>query len=148
VEVVRPGAALADATAGSARPDLVIDLRSRQTHVNSNGLLTFVSVITLTLVPMVTEQSFAIDVAVRDPSGFVLASDTYEGRMVEYVGVGLWLVRQAAEVLDRTGARPFDASKEMSNDLYAQLCQLGFHARVRRDVLRGFAPSSGQAAAP
>jgi hypothetical protein len=141
VEVPRDGDTLPEA-AGRAPPDLVVDLRSRLIHRGSDGVLMFfLSLMTMTVVPMMSEQTFAQEVIVRDPSGFLLANETYEARLLEYVGVALWAVRKAAENLDRSGAPPFNARAELSNDFYAQLCQLTFHARMRRDVMRGFAPA-------
>ncbi len=124
-----------------AEPDLVIELSSRLLHKESSGPLWALTVISLTLVPAVTEYSIAQDVSIRDASGFLLASDSLKARFIEYFGAGVWSVNWVLDTLVRppeeelTGEAP---ARDFSRDFYAQLSQLAFNARVRSDVLRSF----------
>ena len=100
---------------------------------------------TLTLVPMMEEQSFAQDVTVRDSSGSLLASDSLQSRFIEYFGVGVWGVNWVADLLLRSEADKITgdvAQREFSNDLYSQLSQLMLNARVRSQVLHDFEPQT------
>ncbi len=126
-----------------AQPDLVVDLSSRLLHKETSGPLWALTALSLTLIPAVTEYSVAQDVTIRDPSGFLLASDSLKARFIEYFGAGVWGVNWVLDALVRpseeelTGEAP---ARDFSRDFYAQLSQLAFNARVRSDVLRSFEP--------
>ena len=76
-------------------------------------------------------------------SGFLLATDRYRGRLVERFGAGVWVGNW---VLDRFIREPEErltgeaASTDLSNDLYRQLSQLVFNARMRQEALQLQAP--------
>lgn len=140
VEVPRAGRSARDDQA-EAKPDLIIDLKARLVHEENSGLLWTLSVMTFTLVPAITESTFAQEVTIRDSSGFLLASDTLQGRFIRYTGVGLWAVNGALDLFvrsdeeDLTGDSP---KKDFSRDFHGQLSQLAFNARMRSWVMRGF----------
>lgn len=127
----------------AARPDLVIDLRSRLLHEDNNSLLWGISWLTFTLVPAIEEDTFSQEVTIRDADGFLLASDVMQGRFVRYFGLGVWGVNAALDLLVRPESERLtgdEANRDFSRDFYGQLSQLAFHARMRVMVLRGFEP--------
>jgi hypothetical protein len=125
-------------------PDLSIELRSRLLHEENSKLLWFLSIASFTLVPTIAEFTFAQEVTIRDSAGFVLASDSLQGRFVKYFGLGVWAVNGALDFLVRaedeklTGAR---AGQEFTRDFYRQISQLTFDAHMRSLVMRGFQPA-------
>jgi hypothetical protein len=127
----------------TARPDLVIDLRSRLLHEDKNALLWGISWFTLTLVPSIEEDTFSQEVTIRDADGFLLASDVMQGRFMHYFGIGVWGVNAALDLLVRPESEKLTgdvAKRDFSRDFYGQLSQLAFHARMRSMVLRSFEP--------
>jgi hypothetical protein len=126
---------------GSLAPevDLRLELTSRQVHQSHDLVTRVLFALTASLVPAVTEYSFALDVVVQDGSGFLLAADTLEGRIVRRIGVGVWGVNK---VMDRFAREPEDivlddsAYKELSEDLYGQLSQMVFNAGLQWRVLQ------------
>lgn len=137
--------------ADAVKPDLVLDVRSRRLHHEYNRALALLSAMTFTIIPTVEEESYEQEVIVRDGSGALLASDTYQARFTEYFGAGIYAVNGAADVFTRpseewvvTGA----AQRDFSRDFYGQLSQLLFNARVRAQVLRGFEPPPPPPAPP
>jgi hypothetical protein len=140
VEIPRPGASARDEQ-GGPKADLIIDLKARLVHEENSALLWTLSGLTFTLVPAITEFTFAQEVTILDSSGFQLASDTLQGRFVRYCGVGLWAVNGALDLLVRSDAEDLtgdSAQKDFSRDFYGQLSQLAFNARMRSLVIRGF----------
>lgn len=119
--------------------DLKLELSSRQVHQSHDIVTRVLFVLTASLVPAVTEYSFALDVVVTDGSGFLLASDTLEGRIIRRIGAGVWGVNK---VMDRWVREPEDtvlddsAYKELSQDLYGQLSQMVFNAGMQWRVLQ------------
>ncbi|MDY7226590.1 hypothetical protein [Hyalangium rubrum] len=151
VEVPRAGRSTRD-DQGGKKPDLIIDLKARLVHEENSALLWALSGLTLTLVPAITESTFSQEITIRDSSGFLLASDTLQGRFVRYCGVGLWAVNGTLDLLvrsdeeDLTGDAP---KKDFSKDFHGQLSQLAFNARMRSWVMRGFEePPRAQEAQP
>ena len=150
VEVLRPGISARDEP-GEPKADLIIDLKARLVHEENSALLWTLSGLTLTLVPAITESTFAQEVTIRDSSGFQLASDTLQGRFVRYTGVGLWAVNSALDLLVRSDAEELtgDVAKEdFSRDFHGQLSQLAFNARMRSWVMRGFEEPPRRAESP
>jgi len=127
-----------DAEAGGPA-DLVLEIRSRRLHQSNDTLWWAASLSTLTIVPAITESTFAQDVVVRDASGFVLVSDSLQGRLVRRFGVGAWagnavlnkLLREEPDKVTQDSA-----GEALSDDLYRQLSQLVFNADVQRRVLQ------------
>ena len=118
--------------------DLTVELVSRQLHTANDPITWWLFFMSATVVPAVTEESFAIDVTVRDQEGFVLVQDSLQGRLVRRMGIGAWgtnvlLDRFLREESDRlTGDA---AHQDLSEDLYGQLSQLLFNARMQWEVL-------------
>jgi hypothetical protein len=131
------------------QPDLTIELRSRLVHEANNRLLWILSVASLTLVPTIAELTFVQDVTIRDGSGFVLASDSLQGRFINYFGFGIWAVNSALDFLVRSQEEKLtgkQAHQEFTRDFYRQISQLTFDAHMRSMVLRGFQPQPAPAA--
>ncbi len=123
------------------KPDLIIDLESRLLSDETDRLFSVLCVLTATLVPWMTDTSLAEDITIRDGDGFLLASDSFQARLVSYFGLAVWavnglldlIVRGENEKLTGKGQTPV-----LSRDFYSQLSQLAFHARTRSLVLGGF----------
>jgi hypothetical protein len=150
-DVPRPGLSARDEQ-GGPKADLIIDLKARLVHEERSALLGVVSGLTLTLVPAISEFTFAQEVTIRDSSGFQLASDTLQGRFVRYTGIGIWAVNSALDLLVRPDEEELTgdaAKKDFSRDFHRQLSQLAFNARMRSLVMRGFEePPRDQASLP
>ena len=133
------------------RPDLVIELRSRLLHRENSKLLWILSATTFTLVPTIAEYTFAQEVTIRDSAGFVLASDSLQGRFVKYFGLGVWAVNRVADFLVRAEDEKLtgnQAPQEFTRDFYRQISQLTFDAHMRSLVLRGFQPQPAPTTPP
>lgn len=142
--------ALGEGEAAAPRADLVLELRARQLSHRNDPLRWILCYGTLSLVPAVTETTFAQDVTIRDGSGFLLLSDTLKGRIVRRFGVGTWA---GNKLLDLVWRDPEDeivgsdkAGRDLSADLYGQLSQLMFNAEMRWKVLQQVPPVSGEGA--
>jgi hypothetical protein len=128
--------------------DLTLQLSARKIHATTHPLSWIVSLGTFTLVPAVSEVTFAQDVEIRDNTGFLLAETSLQGRIVRYFGAGTWAwnnildawkIRKPEDRLSR-GAM----NKHMSENLYGQLSQLMFNAKIQREVLDEGAPLQGR----
>ncbi len=134
------------ATAAEPPPtDLILELRAHRVHIKNHHLTWLMCVATFSLVPAVAEYTFHQDVIVRDGSGYLLATDVLEGRIVRYGGGGYWLGTKLTDLLWRDkGERILDVSnphQELSADFYAQLTQVVFNAKMRRRVLERASPA-------
>ncbi|MGQ0507688.1 MAG: hypothetical protein ACT4TC_20490 [Myxococcaceae bacterium] len=141
VEVEIPG------SGGTAdlKPQFVLDLKSRLLHEDNSPLLWVLSGVTFTLIPGISEYTFAADVEIHDPSGSLLIADTLQGRFVRYFGAGVWVVNKAADLLVRSKEEKLTgdaASEDFSRDFYRQISQLMLHAKTRALVLRSFEAES------
>jgi hypothetical protein len=128
-------------TAPSDQPatDLTLELRSRKIHEAKNPLLWMLCVSTFTLVPSITEYTFTQDVIIRDETGFLLASQSLEGRLVQQIGIATWAGNMILDVAWRADADKLTgtaANEDLSRDLYRQLSQLVFNAKVQWQVLQ------------
>ena len=124
--------------------DLIMELRSRKVQEYSDPLLETLCVLTSTLVPMVRETVFAQDVTIRDASGFLLVSDTLQGRLITRIGAGAWVGNRFMNVVWRRGDEKLTeeaVGRDLSADLYGQLSQLTFNAKMQWRVLQEAAPS-------
>ena len=140
------GAALDDALAQplddgvplEERTALVLELRARQVHKARHPLSWALFSVSFSLLPGVIEETFAQVVEIRDASGFLLARDTMEGRIVQSFGAGVWA---GNKILDWTIRPPEEEltgealQRDLSGDLYGQLSQLMFNAKVQQQVL-------------
>ena len=148
-----PAGGLAGGQAGRpAAPttDLVLELRAQELHTRNDPLSWVLCIATGTLVPAVTESTFAQDVVIRDGTGFLLLTDRLEGRIVRTMGVGTWAGNRLLDVLWRKKEDELNdkaVHADVSADLYGQLSQLLFNARMRWKVLQEATPA-GRATAP
>ena len=116
------------------RTDLTVELRAREVHKASRPLSWVLNVMSLTIVPGLSEQTFAQEVVIRDDTGFLLVRDELQGRLVERFGAGVWLGNKFLDFAFREDEDHLagDAAKEdLSADLYGQLSQLVFDAKLR-----------------
>jgi len=132
------GLGLEEDTTSRAPADLVVELRTEAVHKNPHPLSWGLCYITGTLVPAVRESTFTQRVVVRDSDGFLLAQSTFEGRIIFSFGIGTWggnklldlTVREPSEELTGEGAKA-----DLSKDLYEQLTQVVYNAKVRGQLL-------------
>ncbi len=127
--------------------DLILELRARELSSSNDLLLWSLCIASFTVVPAVTETSFAQDVTIRDGGGALLYRESLQGRLVRRFGAGVWagnaalnLFRDEADKITRDSA-----AAQLSGDLYLQLSQLTWNARVRREMLQQAAPGAGSA---
>ena len=123
--------------------DLVLELRARRLHLTSEPLSWIFCIGSATLIPAVTEATFAQDVEIRDGTGFLLIRDSMEGRLVRTFGVGSWLGNKLLDLVWRKKDQRISgkaAHRDLSADLYGQLSQLVFNAKMRWTVLREATP--------
>lgn len=121
--------------------DLFVELRAKVTDESLSESSYFLSALTLTIVPTVEEQTVAQSVLVRDREGIVLAEDAFEARFVSYGGIGIYGVNWLLDALVRADEDELtgDAMEnELSDDLYRQISQLAYEARVKKRVMDGF----------
>ena len=136
---------------GPPAADLTLELNSRELHVANDPVSWVLFVMSSTVVPAITESSFAIDVTVRDQSGFLLVEDSLQGRLVRRLGVGAWGTNK---LLDRFIRAPEDqitgdqAHEDLSEDLYGQLGQLVFNAKLQWEVLAQVPTTSAVSQSP
>lgn len=117
-----------------ARPlQLTVELRAREVHRATDPLSVLLCLGTLTVVPAVSEFTFAQDVVIRDATGFLLADRSLEGRLVTRAGVGPWLGNHLLDLGRRREQRVTGdaAAEDLSSDLYQQLSQLVFNAQLQ-----------------
>jgi len=135
----------------AAKPDLIVELTSRQLHSENSALQWALCYASFTLIPAVTEATFAQDVILRDTDGFLLGQDSLQGRFVRYFGLGYWAINGLMDLIVRDKSEQLTGSaqkEEFSRDFYGQLSQLVFHARMKQLVLRNFdapMPNSAEA---
>lgn len=130
-------------TAEAPRTDLLIQLSARVIHKNNDPFSWILCFATATLVPAVTESTFAQDVIVRDGTGFLLVQDTMEGRLVRTFGLGTWAGNKLLDWVWRPKEEELNdkaTHAALSADLYRQLSQLVFNAKMRWEVLRQATP--------
>lgn len=124
------------------RTELTLELRAREVHESKHPLSWVLCIGSFTVLPGVLESTFAQDLVVRDANGFLLVSDSLEGRLVHRFGAGPWLGNAIFDLwrddADKiTGPR---AEKELSADLYRQLSQIVFNAKIQAQVLQPTVP--------
>lgn len=137
------GAELTAQAATEPTTHLVVELRSDELHTTNNTLSWALCLATLTLAPAYSESTFAQEVVIRDGTGFLLARDRLEGRIVRSFGLGPWVGNKVADWAWREKEDELSgkaANADLSADLYGQLSQLVFNARMRARVLAEAAP--------
>ena len=126
-----------------ARPDLVVEIESKIDHEYEYGAMAAASILTLTLVPSVNEQTFSQRVVVFGRDNSVLNEEVFRERFIEYNGIGVWSVNYLLDwfVRDDNNQMSGDAAaKDFTRDFYGQIRQMTFNAKVRSEVLGLLAP--------
>jgi len=122
---------------------LEMELRTQENRKTRNPLSWLICYGTFTLIPATTETAFAMEVILRDESGFLLGSDTLRGRFVNRFGLGAWGGNAILDVVWREPEEKLTgnvAERDFSDDLYRQLSQDVFNASMRASVLREAPP--------
>jgi len=146
VEVPRQNASASET---SFKADLIIELRARLLHHGDSVLNWLLCYASFTLIPAVTEFEFAQDITVRDSSGFMLGTDSLQGRFVRSFGFGVWALNGLLDLIVRPKEEAVTGDghkKDFSKDFFGQVSQLAFHARMRAAVMNEF--DKPQVAAP
>jgi len=123
--------------------DLVLELRARANHTTNDVLSWVLCIGTATLAPAYTESTFAQDVVIRDATGFLLVSDSLEGRIVRTFGLGTWAGNKLLDLVARKKEDELSTKAvhaDVSRDLYGQLSQMVFNAKMRWQVLEEATP--------
>ena len=134
----RAGADLGATEDDTPATDLILELRARDLHESNDPVTWLLCMGTFTLVPAITESTFSQDVIIRDGSGFLLGTDTLKGRVVRSFGVGAWAGNKLLDLVWRDKEEELTgdvAKRDLSADLYQQLSQLVFNAKMRQQVL-------------
>ena len=125
--------------------DLEMVLSSRQVHTSFDPVSWALFYMSATVVPAVTERTFALDVVIRDGTGFLLVSDSLQGRIIRRAGVGVWATNKAMNRFFRSEDEQLTeetAGQDLSDDMYGQLSQLVFNAQMQWLVLQQAPPVS------
>jgi len=133
------------------KPDLTVEIASKIEHENESLLSAVAAGLTLTMAPIIAEQTFSQRVVVFGRDGSVLVEEVYKERFVEYVGIGVWSLNYLMDwfVRDEEDALSGDAAaKAFSKDFYGQMRQQVFNAKVRSEVLGLTRPSWAKAKRP
>ena len=118
--------------------DLEMELTSREVHSSNDPVSWALCILTASVVPAVTERTFALDVVIRDGHGFLLVADSLQGRIIRRGGVGVWATNALMDRLVRSEQDQLggdSASQDLSADLYGQLSQMVFNAQMQARVL-------------
>jgi hypothetical protein len=119
--------------------DLILELRARELHQANNLLSWAVCLATFTVVPAVSEATFAQDVVIRDGTGSLLVSESLEGRLVLSFGAGTWVGNKLLDWVWREEPDKLTGdvvNQDISNDIYRQMSQMLFNAKMQSQVLR------------
>lgn len=142
---VQRGEAQDDEEAGGpklpGKPDLIVELKARRVHSEHSAVLWAVCIASLTLIPHITEATYAQDVVIRDAEGFLLIADTLQARFIRYFGLGFWAVNGILDLVWREkgeGLIGNNHKRDFSKDFHGQMSQLAFHAQMRARILQSF----------
>lgn len=127
---------------------LTVEIASRDVRKAYHPLTWAFTAASFTLFPGVSERTFEQEVTIRDATGFLLVRDTLRGRLVHRFGAGIWLATAVSDLFRPPGEKlgRGAAGRDLSDDVYRQLSQLAFDARVHAQVLRVASPRPGPAA--
>ncbi len=145
-----PGDPAARPQHAPGKPDLIMELTARRLHNDNSVLLWVLCVVTGTLIPAITDATFAQDITVRDADGFMLVSESLQARFIRYFGLTTWAVNGLLDLIVRPkgeGLTGNNAKIDFSHDFHKHVSQLAFTAGMREKVLRNFAPASTAATA-
>jgi hypothetical protein len=127
--------------------DLLLELRTRQIHRAHNPMMWVLCALSLTIIPASTEFTFAQDVVIRDGTGFLLAEETLQGRMGHQFGVAAWIGNGLLNLFWRAPEDEISYEslrRDLSTDLYRQLSQAVFNAKMQWLVLQQTPPTPGR----
>lgn len=117
---------------------LVIELRARKIHESYHPWSWLACFASFTIVPGVNEFTFAQDVVVKDGEGVLLGRDSMKGRIVKRFGGAHWAVNMVTNLATRKKKDRHSGhavGRDLSADLYGQLSQQVYNARVQAQVL-------------
>lgn len=134
-----------------ARTELTLELRARRLHQSHHPVSWVACIASFTVLAGITEHTFAQDVVIRDATGFPLVTESLEGRIVEQFGLGPWagnvlLDLVARDEADDLAGDAFD--RVVSADVYRQLSQMMFNAKMQWEVLQQTSPMRTKEASP
>lgn len=118
---------------------LTIDVVGRRTDSTRYPFTWLVCLASATVLPGKMETSWAQDVTIRDETGYLLASETLHGRIVRRFGVGAFVGDKLVDVFMRKAKDEFtgnDGWRQMSRDLYGQMSQMAYNAKLQSKVMR------------
>lgn len=122
------------ADGGPPRTDLVLELRSRQVSQSVDRVSWMAFSSTFSIYPGEKEFVFAQDVVVRGGDGVLLSTESLQGRVVERIGLAMSLFAEVKDGLSKDPAYvPMEkvAAAELSADLYQQLSQIVYNAKLQ-----------------
>lgn len=154
-EVVRPSGKIAASAQNDTPPQFIIDVTSKLIHQRDDTLLSILNIISLTLVPAISEATYGQDIRIRDAQGFVLAEQSLQERFVQSFGLGVWALNGIIDLLIRPRSEQVTGDgykEEFTRDLHGHLAQLLYNARVRARVMNSFeaepAPDKAKGVSP
>jgi hypothetical protein len=150
-EVVRPSGKIAASAQSDTPPQFVIDVTSKLVHHKDEPLLQVLNILSLTLVPAITETTYGQEFRIRDAQGFVLAQQSYQERFVQSFGLGVWALNGLIDLLIRPKSEQVTGDgykEEFTRDLHGHLAQLLHNAKVRARVMNSFAAEAAAAKEP
>lgn len=129
------------------RSDLFLEVRARKLHAANHPWSWLTSFATFTLLPGLSEVTFAHDVTVRDGDGFVLATDSIQGRLLTRFGGGTWFATRLADmtIREREERQIGSVVRELSSHTYGRLSQVLFNAKMQWEVQKLAAPPAPDA---
>lgn len=140
-EVVRPSGKVVASAQSEAPPQFVIDVTSKLIQHRDEPLLQVLNILSLTLVPAISETTYGQEFRVRDAQGFVLAQQSYQERFVQSFGLGVWALNGLIDLLIRPKSEQVTGDgykEEFTRDLHGHLAQLLHNAKVRARVMNAF----------
>ena len=117
---------------------LVVELRARRIHESYHPWSWLACFASFTIVPGMNEFTFAQDVVIKDSDGVLLARDSMKGRIVKRFGGAHWAINMLTNLATRKKKDRHSGhalGRDLSHDLYGQLSQLAYNARVQSQVL-------------
>ncbi|MBL8918678.1 MAG: hypothetical protein JNJ54_07470 [Myxococcaceae bacterium] len=140
-EVVRPSGKVSSSAQSEAAPQFVIDVTSKLVHQKDEPLLQLLNIVSLTLVPAISETTYGQEFRIRDAQGFVLAQQSFQERFVQSFGLGVWVLNGLIDLLIRPKSEQVTGDgykEEFTRDLHGHLAQLLHNAKVRARVMNSF----------
>lgn len=140
-EVVRPSGKISASAQSEAAPQFVIDVTSKLVHQKDEPLLQLLNIVSLTLVPAISETTYGQEFRIRDAQGFVLAQQSFQERFVQSFGLGVWVLNGLIDLLIRPKSEQVTGDgykEEFTRDLHGHLAQLLHNAKVRARVMNSF----------